>query len=88
MISISVRLFALFREQAGWSEKKMNLPDGSKLHELLTMLERDEGIQLSDRPVYAAVNHEYAAGDRELYDGDTVALFPPVSGGCAYTFCE
>ncbi len=82
MISISVRLFATLREQAGWSEKQMAMPGGIKLHELLDILETDEKeLILSGRPVYAAVNQEYSRPERELVEGDVVALFPPVSGG-------
>ncbi len=81
MITVSVRLFAAFREQAGWSEKKMDLAAGMKLRELMSILERDDGLSLTDRPVYAAINQEYTDAERELLDGDVIALFPPVSGG-------
>ena len=81
MSTVSIRLFAAFREQAGWSEKQMDLPDRMKLSELMSILERDDGLSLTDRPVYAAVNQEYTDAERELIDGDVVALFPPVSGG-------
>ena len=38
---------------------------------------------LGDEPpgLLYAVNREYAPRDRELHDGDEVALIPPVSGG-------
>ena len=38
---------------------------------------------LGDEPegLLYAVNHEYASRERELGDGDEVALIPPVSGG-------
>jgi molybdopterin converting factor small subunit len=29
-----------------------------------------------------AVNEHYVEADRVLQDGDEVAVFPPVSGGC------
>lgn len=32
-----------------------------------------------------AVNHEYARGERELHEGDEIAIFPPVSGGATTT---
>jgi molybdopterin synthase catalytic subunit len=33
------------------------------------------------RSLLFAVNQEYARADREVHDGDELALFPPVSGG-------
>jgi molybdopterin converting factor subunit 1 len=45
---------------------------------------------LNDRPVLRArfnrsllfaVNLEYVGGEQTLYDGDELAIFPPVSGG-------
>ena len=33
------------------------------------------------RSLLFAVNQEYARADREIHDGDELALFPPVSGG-------
>lgn len=82
MVTVSVRLFATLREQAGWSEKEVAIAEGTKLAGLLTRLEEDEGLQLRGRPVYAAVNQEYADSEKQLNEGDVVALFPPVSGGC------
>jgi len=38
-------------------------------------------LRITGRPVYAAVNQQYAQLDRVLAEGDVVALFPPVSGG-------
>lgn len=34
-----------------------------------------------DGNVLFAVNEEYARGDRQLAEGDILAIFPPVSGG-------
>ena len=46
-------------------------------------------LELGEEPpgLLYAVNREYAAPDRELADGDEVALIPPVSGG-AYRLSE
>src|SRR6185312_15959842 len=33
------------------------------------------------RSLLFAVNQEYARADREVHDGDELAVFPPVSGG-------
>jgi len=72
---IRVRLFAGLRERAGWSEREL---DGiGRVSDVWPALE------LGDEPagLLYAVNREYAEPERELADGDEVALIPPVSGG-------
>src|SRR5436305_1320121 len=72
---ISVKLFAGLRERAGWSSR--DLDDVARVADVWAAL------GLGDEPdgLLYAVNKEYAARDRELTDGDEVALIPPVSGG-------
>ena len=72
---IRVRVFAGLRERAGWSEKE--LEDVKRVADVWPALE------LGDEPpgLLYAVNREYAEPDRELADGDEVAVIPPVSGG-------
>ena len=72
---VSVRLFAGLREQAGWSQREVD--DVALLRDVWPKLE------LGTEPdgLLYAVNREYAEPDRELQDGDEVALIPPVSGG-------
>jgi len=40
-----------------------------------------DGDDMNGANVLAAVNHEYAAPDTPVKDGDEVAFFPPVTGG-------
>ena len=80
-MEVTVRLFATFRQEAGWTERQTRVPEGSTVRDLLGLLEEEAGVRLKGRPVYAAVNQEYTTPDRLLNDGDEVALFPPVSGG-------
>src|SRR3954452_684724 len=71
---IRVRLFAGLRERAGWSERELEAARVADIWPALGLGEEPEGL------LYA-VNREYAERDRELQDGDEVALIPPVSGG-------
>ncbi|GIV80149.1 MAG: molybdenum cofactor biosynthesis protein D/E [Litorilinea sp.] len=81
-MEVTVKLFATLRQQAGWSERRIDLPTEATLQDLLSRLEEEhENLTFAGRPVYAAVNQEYAHLDRILAPGDEVALFPPVSGG-------
>lgn len=81
-MQITVRLFATLRQEAGWAQREMALPEGATLDDLLAALAADGGLTLTDRSAYAAVNREYARRGHVLQHGDVVALFPPVSGGC------
>jgi molybdopterin synthase catalytic subunit len=81
-MQIKIKLFATLRQQAGWSEKEVALPVGAAVGQLLEAVSTMPGeLDLNDRPVYVAVNQEYANKETILRAGDEVALFPPVSGG-------
>jgi molybdopterin converting factor subunit 1 len=81
-MKIAIRLFATLRQEAGWSEQTIEVAEGATLADVLASAERMfPALRVTGRPVYAAVNQQYAQLDRVLADGDVVALFPPVSGG-------
>jgi molybdopterin converting factor subunit 1 len=83
MMRIQVKLFATLRQLAGWSQKTIELTEGSTLNKLLIQLtEQYPALNLTGRTLYAAVNLEFAKPEQVLTDGDEVALMPPVSGGC------
>jgi molybdopterin synthase catalytic subunit len=67
-------LFAGLRERAGWSSREIEAATVADVWPALGLGEEPEGL------LYA-VNREYAEPERELRDGDEVALIPPVSGG-------
>jgi len=74
-VRVTIRLFAGLRERAGTARRE--LEDVARVSDVWARLE------LGDEPdgLLYAVNREYADRDRELRDGDEVALIPPVSGG-------
>ena len=81
-ISVTVKLFATLRQQAGWAAQVVRVPSGSTVGELMTILSQaTPDLKLTGRAVYAAVNQSYVKQDHLLVDGDVVAIFPPVSGG-------
>jgi molybdopterin synthase catalytic subunit/molybdopterin converting factor small subunit len=74
-VSVTVKLFAALRERAGWSEREL---DGVE-----RVADVWPALELGEEPpgLLYAVNREYARRERELADGDEVAVIPPVSGG-------
>jgi molybdopterin synthase catalytic subunit/molybdopterin converting factor small subunit len=71
---VTVRLFAGLRERAGWSRREIDAATVGDVWPALGLGDEPEGL------LYA-VNREYAGRERELRNGDEVALIPPVSGG-------
>jgi molybdopterin synthase catalytic subunit len=74
-VAITVRLFAGLRERAGWAQREF---EG-----VAHVADVWAALDLGDEPpgLLYAVNKEYAPRERELAEGDEVALIPPVSGG-------
>jgi molybdopterin synthase catalytic subunit len=72
---VKVRLFAGLRERAGWSEREVE--GVTMVADVWPAL----GLGVEPAGLLYAVNKEYAQRDRQLAEGDEVALIPPVSGG-------
>src|SRR5256885_16230101 len=74
-VTVTVKLFAGLRDRAGWSQRE--LEDVRRVADIWAAL------GLGDEPpgLLYAVNKQYAERERDLEDGDEVALIPPVSGG-------
>lgn len=79
---IKVKLFASFRDICGFAEKELIVSDAIKVSEIVDMLikNNNEFAEKKDT-LLVAVNEEYCDLNRILQEGDTIALFPPVSGG-------
>ncbi|HEY4612998.1 MAG TPA: MoaD/ThiS family protein [Bacteroidota bacterium] len=81
-MNITLRLFSLAKDLAGFDERQLQLSEGDSaeavLRHLVGVNPKFEQWQSSLR---LAVNLEYVPNSHPLRDGDEVAVIPPVSGG-------
>lgn len=80
MKTITVRYFAMFREQAGLDEESLTL-DVTTAAEVFTATQARHGSSEPTGHCKVAINDVMADWDSPVNDGDTVLLFPPVAGG-------
>lgn len=82
MIRVLVRLFASYREAAGVGHVQLELPDGARVRDAVSEIERRHPLVGDGRAaLLVARDREYVDADAELNDGNELALIPPVSGG-------
>ena len=82
-ISITVRYFALFRENAGIDGETVELEAETAADVFRQLGYRHGGHGASGHLDHCkvAINDELVGWDAPVADGDTVLLFPPVAGG-------
>lgn len=81
-ITVKVLFFGAARDTVGQGEVDFSLKENSTAANAFEqVLEKFPDLRRFGRSLLLAVNQEYAAADREVQDGDELALFPPVSGG-------
>jgi len=81
-IKINVLLFGACREVTGASELDFNLTAPADVAGAWSEIKaRFPNLERFERSALFAVNEEHARKDQPLEDGDTLAIFPPVSGG-------
>ena len=81
-ISVRVLFFGAARDTAGTAEAELKLePPFDSASAFKQVLKTYPDLRRFGKSLLFAVNQEYASPDREISDGDELALFPPVSGG-------
>jgi MoaE-MoaD fusion protein len=80
---VTVLFFGAARDIVGLAEINLALQATNSASALEELLEKFPELRRFGRSLLFAVNQEYAQPDREIKDGDQLAVFPPVSGGCA-----
>jgi molybdopterin synthase catalytic subunit len=81
-ITVNVLFFGAARDASGVEEAKLNLdPPHDSQNALEQVLTTYPALRRFGNSLLFAVNQEYARQNREISDGDELAIFPPVSGG-------
>jgi MoaE-MoaD fusion protein len=81
-MQIHVLFFGVLKDLAGRSSDTIDLPEGSRVREVLSHYAgQGSRLQAMLPSLALSVNQEYAGADCLLRAGDEVALLPPVSGG-------
>jgi molybdopterin synthase sulfur carrier subunit len=79
-VKVSLKFFASFRLLTGTAGTELEVPEGITTIDLLEMV-REMYDGFDEKTVLYAVNGEYVGEDVGLKEGDSIAFFPPVSGG-------
>lgn len=80
MKTVTVRYFAMFREQAGLGEETLSL-NVESARDVFEQTRHRHGSTEPSGHCKVAINDEMAEWTSTVSNGDTVLLFPPVAGG-------
>ncbi len=80
-MTVSVRLFARYREAAGAPSIDVEVEENATLEEVWARVRaRVPSLRDEKRPLFAC-NRAYAGKDLAITGREEIAAFPPVSGG-------
>ena len=80
MKTLTVRYFAMFRENAGIAEETISI-DAETAADVFAATRDRHGSSEPQGHCKVAINDVMASWDSPVNDGDAVLLFPPVAGG-------
>ncbi len=80
-MTISVLLFARYREVAGVDSIDVQVPENATLADVWNQVKaKVPAFGREGGPLFSC-DRAYARADRTLVGGEEIAIFPPVSGG-------
>lgn len=79
-MTVTVLYFAALRDLADTAQEQVDITSGVSVAEVLVQL-RSQHERLRYEGVRCALNEEFVRDDHPVFDGDVLALIPPVSGG-------
>ena len=80
MMQLKVKFFASLSEQTGSTETTVDADSPATVLDAWNLATGDQTMPVN---TLCSINMAYAHLDDGLSDGDEVAFFPPVTGGCA-----
>ena len=81
-MKLEIQLFAAAREITGQSVCRLEMREGATVRELKDRLIQDwPRLESMANVLLVAVNNQYSEESRILTENDSIACFPPVSGG-------
>jgi molybdopterin synthase catalytic subunit len=83
-INVRVLFFGAARDAVGRNELDLKISRTDAAGARAELLAAYPALQRFGNSLLLAVNQEYAEPNREIQDGDELAILPPVSGGAGY----
>ena len=82
-VVVKICLFASLRDVVGQSEILLDsVPPGDTARQVFRRLAKQfPGLERYGKVLLVVVNQEYSDWNQEIFPGDEIAFFPPVSGG-------
>ena len=79
-MQLKVKFFASLSEQTGLTETTVDADSPATVLDAWNLAAGDQTLPVN---ILCAINMAYARLDDSVSDGDEIAFFPPVTGGCA-----
>ena len=81
-MKVNIRYFAMLRDITKKDAEQLELNEGQNIEKIQNHLfEKYPKLSEFNKTVSFALNGEYARPDMAVYDGDELALLPPIAGG-------